>query len=383
LDRNFVFSKDLTNAWRQSYPEGSDVLPEAEGPLTEVGNYIDMVEAGIKYGFVVQRHGITHKVHFNNARSYDLTDLPPHVFFDGTMLDNRFITHKLRGVQLEEFKIPVNIPWTLSVSQNINTDITKKALFQDQPKVKKLITEILNQNGKSNKYLIVSNKPVSEYLHKFIGTKYSDYHVHLEYFGNLRGENRAQDCNIGIMLGSFLPSDAVEITMALDLIQDSLPEKPKVRTENSFWVWEGSKGYRVYKQDYQIIEDLARAYRWSEQRQAMARTRYLFHDVHFYVFSKDRVFDYEKYAKVITDKHVEDIFLPRKERKDSKYKPVKEMILALIDENGSLIEADLLRLLPPDEKGKRLSPRTLRKHLKRMVNKRCLTRGRGKAYFRP
>jgi hypothetical protein len=35
--------------------------------------------------------------------------------------------------------------------------------------------------------------------------------------------------------------------------------------------------------------------RLSEQRQALARTRYIYHDVDFYIISKDRVTEYEPF----------------------------------------------------------------------------------------
>ena len=41
-----------------------------------------------------------------------------------------------------------------------------------------------------------------------------------------------------------------------------------------------------------LIDELIKALRLSEQRQALARTRYLFHDVDFYIVSKDLVIPY-------------------------------------------------------------------------------------------
>ena len=102
----------------------------------------------------------------------------------------------------------------------------------------------------------------------------------IAHYGNLRGINEAKSCDIGIMLGSFLPPDAVEAAMALEFIQDKLP-KVVLSTENNLWTWCETNNVRTYKDDYAIVSEMAKTYRQSEHRQAIARTRYLFHDVDF------------------------------------------------------------------------------------------------------
>jgi len=155
-------------------------------------------------------------------------------------------------------------------------------------------------------------------------------------------------------------SDAVEIAMALEFIQKVLPKKATSPTYVNFWSWKGSKSRRVYKRKYDIINKIAGAVRYSEQRQAMARARCLFHDVDFYVISKDPVKEFEPYAQLEEDKFGEAFFPQRKERSDSKYQEIKEKIFRLIIKEGKLGEMDLYRLTGH-------SRTTLRKHLKRMM----------------
>jgi hypothetical protein len=360
IDSEFSFSEDIKEVWKEVYPEINRIFPEDESEPILIGNHLDIIENGIKFGFVVQKYGKVNQVYFNNGRSYDLSNLPPHVFFDGTMLNERFLKHKLKGVEFKKIPIEVKSLWNFQVRQNTNTDITKKAVFKDQPFVQQLVVDLLKDLCSKNKYLFLSNKTTkSVYLEEFLRNNFSGYNYQTGYFFNLRGINDAQDCNVGIMLGSALPSDAVEIAMALEFIQDRLPENSKTKIENYFWVWEGSKGHRSYREEYQIIEELAKAYRLSEQRQAMARARYLFHDVDFYVLSKDRVSEYEPYAEVIDEAFREDLFQPRKERVDSKYEEAKGYILEWLDTHDTVKATEISDNHP-------IRRQTAGKYLKRM-----------------
>jgi len=168
-------------------------------------------------------------------------------------------------------------------------------------------------------------------------------------------------------LGSALPSDAIEVAMAIELIQDKLPEKTRTELENNFWVWEGSKGHRSYREDYKIIEELAKAYRLSEQRQAMARSRYLFHDVDFYVLSKDRVCQYEPYADVIDEAFREDLFQPRKERVDSKYEEAKGYVFDWLKTHSTVKATEIARNYP-------IRRQTVGNFLRRMHSEKLLAK---------
>ena len=72
-------------------------------------------------------------------------------------------------------------------------------------------------------YFIVTSKTIREdYLEAYLSEKFHDYYLVFGHYGNLRGINDAQDCDVCIMLGGFDPSDAVEIAMAIELIKDKL-----------------------------------------------------------------------------------------------------------------------------------------------------------------
>ncbi|MCU0613463.1 MAG: hypothetical protein MUD09_00110, partial [Desulfobacterales bacterium] len=371
IDPAFYFSNEIRETWKEEYPHIHCVFPEDDSEPLFVGNHLDVIENAIKYGVVVQKYGKVHQVYFNNSTSYDLSNLPPHVFFDGTMLAPEFLEHKLKGVEFKKTSIEVKSLWNFRVRQNINTDITKKAVFRDQPLVEELITDLLTELGPRIKYLFLSNKTIkSVYLEKFLKKTFPYYFCRMGYFFNLRGINDAQDCNVGIMLGSALPSDAIEVAMAIELIQDSLPDRSKTELENNFWVWEGSKGHRSYKDQYQTIERLAKAYRLSEQRQAMARSRYLFHDVDFYVLSKDPIGGedgYEPYAEVIDEAFREDLFQPRKERIDSKYEEVKAYVLDWLKTHSTVNATEI-------SKNYRIRRQTAGHYLKRMFENKIITK---------
>lgn len=106
----------------------------------------------------------------------------------------------------------------------------------------------------------MSSKEIREaYLDAYLEKKFSAYNLRpkIKHYGHLGGANEAKFCDIGIMLGSFLPPDAVEIAMALEFIQDRLPNVV-LPTENNLWTWRESNSVRTYKDDFAIIEEIAR-----------------------------------------------------------------------------------------------------------------------------
>jgi hypothetical protein len=121
------------------------------------------------------------------------------------------------------------------------------------------------------------------------------------------------------MLGSFMPSDSVEIAMALELINHDHLEKDITTTINNLWTWRDTNGVRKYRDDFAIIGQMAQAYRHSEHRQALARTRYLFHDVDFFIVSKDLVSDYDPFLRNTVDDHFREDLFPPSPKKDLKH----------------------------------------------------------------
>jgi len=360
IDPNFRFPDIILKEWDESNKNLLKVLSNIEEPPQIVGNHLEMIEDAIRSGLVVQKYLKQHRIYFHNRKSYNLSKLPPHVFFDGTMIDKRFFKKRLQNVKLKCMKIPVKPLWNLKVCQNINTDLTIKGMSSEKGAVENFLRFLFHITGSSHKYLILSSKSIwHSYLKQFLELNFPHIDYVPGYFGYIRGINDAKDCDVGIMLGSYMLSDAVEIAMALEFIQKVLPKKATTPTLVNFWSWKGSKSRRVYKRKYDIINKIAGAVRYSEQRQAMARARCLFHDVDFFVVSKDSVKDFEPYAQLENDRFGEAFFPRRKVRSDSKYQEIKEKIFRLIIQEGKLGEMDLYRLTGH-------SRTTLRKHLKRM-----------------
>jgi hypothetical protein len=362
IDSKFRFPKIIRKEWEESNKNLLKVLSNIDEPPVLVGNHLEMIEDAIRLGIVVQKYHNRHRIYFPNSKSYNLSKLPPHVFFDGTMIDRRFLKKKLKKVQLKFEKIPVKPLWSFKVWQNTNTDLSKTKIDLDKEKVKNLLNVLLNAIDRSHKYLILSSKATKNiYLEKFLDTNFPFHDFVKGHYGYIRGINEAKECNVGIMLGSYLPSDAVEIAMALEFIQKVLPKKATTPTYVNFWSWKGSKSRRAYKRKFGIISKMAETLRYCEHRQAMARSRYLFHDVDFYVLSKDPVKNFEPYAQIMDENFREDIFPPRAERSDSKYEEIKEKVLNLLQKEGKLGEMDFHLITGH-------SRTTLRKHLKRMLD---------------
>ena len=103
--------------------------------------------------------------------------------------------------------------------------------------------------------------------------------------------------------------------------------------------------------------------RYSEYQQAIARTRYLFHDVDFYILSKDHINDFEPaLAKhLVTDQYRDDIFPPRKTRKDFDHTQ-RDIALWLIKHGQPATKMEIHR-------GTGMSRATIDVHLKDMLEK--------------
>ncbi len=373
VDQDFRFPVIVKKKWSETFPGLTGIIPEYLDRPEIVGNYLEALESGLRLGVVVQKFTGRDRVYLPNPKFYDLSGLPPHVFFDGTMLDWKFLEKKLRNVRFEPVKISVKPLWRLRVWQNVNTDLPKKGTRKDKPdrqRVEQFVRDLIGELGKDHKYLFLTTKATSEaYLEGYLDElrkEEPDFNYVLEYFGKLKGLNEAKDCDIGVMLGSYNPSDAVEIAMALEFIQDKLPDKITA-TQNNLWKWRQTNTVRRYEPDYADVQHLADKLRQNEHRQGIARTRYLFHDVDFYIVSKDRLTDYEPFlSNIETDQYRADIFPPRPQRPTNDGK-VKEAVLGWFDNHKTLTEMELHRET-------RMSRTTLRKHLRRMLTEGLLDR---------
>ena len=109
IDPNFNISKGIKKSWLFSSLGLMRTNPELNPESELIGNHLDLIEDAITHGVVVQKFPSRDRIYFYNRRSYDLSKLPPHVFFDGTMLDDKFLEFKLKGVKFETKKIEVRI----------------------------------------------------------------------------------------------------------------------------------------------------------------------------------------------------------------------------------------------------------------------------------
>ena len=367
-------------------PNQQDLIPEYFGWGEIVGNHIDILEHAITHGLVVQNYPHSYvkdgnklqkriyKAYFANPTTYDLFNLPPHIFFDGTMLDPKFLGHKFLKVKHEPIDIKVKALWKLQVRQNINTDLTQNKIPENRKAVETYLRDLLNQLGPNHKYYIVSSKSIrNAYLNNFLSENFIEYSFFVTHYGNLRGINEAKECDVGIMVGSFIPSDAVEIAMALDFIQDRLPTKKILKTlgKNNVWKWAESNTVRIYNPGFEVVSDLSKSFRLFEHRQAIARSRYISHDVDFYVLSKAKIGDFESYAEVVDYQFRADLFSPRRREKDSKREQVETCANSILDKQDEVGESQIHEM-------RKISRTTIRKHLKAMVEEGALVKIRGK-----
>lgn len=397
IDPGFTFSEEIRKRWTNSFVKRTLFIPEILDIKGKVGNHLQLIENAIGLGVVVEKE-YSEKVYFPNPKTYDLSKLPPHIFFDGTIIPEKFLKHKLRNVEFEPFPIKLELPCNLNVRQNVNTDLPKKNIPYDQEKVEDFVRKLVNELGTRHKYFFIATKATRNgYLNEFlknIKNENEEFEYVLTHYKNQKGINDAKDCKIGFMLGSYIVPDTVEIAMALEFIQNKIPKKRITKIENKLWKLVGPKKQREYTEKYRVVGEMAEALRWSEQRQGIARTRYIFHDVDFYVLSKDRVDKYEPFAHVETDQYGIDIpgfYQPRPGSPENTYPIVEEVVLKWfsVPEHDTLMLGnifnqiqDKIKVVKQDEMG--VTRQTIQKHLAKMVEDGLLLREhRSKKYRLP
>jgi hypothetical protein len=122
----------------------------------------------------------------------------------------------------------------------------------------------------------------------------------------------------------------------------------------------------TYNEEYSVIGELAKHFRHSEHRQALARTRYLFHDVDFYILSKDEVSEYDPYLTDIKTKKFKDhIFagMPKFKHPASQDKNVSDAVIEWLSESKN--ESFGRKVIGEKAGINRLT--TVGNHLKRLV----------------
>jgi hypothetical protein len=370
---DFLYPKHIKTGWEKSLKEQEEIIPDEVLLLSGkthsvyVGDYLAVLEYAIQKGFIIHAYNNFKTIYFPNPRKYDFKrkDIPPHVFFDGTQLENRYIRKKIKGLEIENLEIKLEqLPWEVKVYQNLNTDLPKNKSQENFPKILIAISRIFQKHGPYERYFILTNKSTKKILEEYISENHSDFEkVVIEYFGNLRGLNTAKDCNVGIFLGGLILPDTVEIAMSFDLIYRKLKNFPPIpiKITDNIWHWRGRLGTKKYKEDFKEVENLSKAYRHSEYRQALGRTRYLSHPVIFYIFSKDRVDVYEPFIdKTEKLNFCDDIFPPPPAHPNNPNERIEKAVFNWLETNKSVSATDIFKNYS------NLRRQTVGKHLKEM-----------------
>jgi hypothetical protein len=380
VDSEFSFSEAIKSAWHESLVEREDIVPDILNTSNLVGNYLEIIEKAIQVGFVTQKYNLANgltvrNIYLPNPKTYRFgANIPKHVFFDGTLHDKDLLEQKLRNVNFEYITISLDKPfWEIKAYQNINTDLPKSKVPDNENAIKKLLLELIPEIGLENRFFILTSKTLQEKIQQWLNDTFSGTTIILEHYGNLRGVNTAKECNVGIVLGSYILSDAVEIALAIDFISEDFKDVNPVPipTLNHFWTWQGRKGERKYKEPYEIVEKVSNQYRYAEYRQAIARTRYLFHPVNFYVFSKDKIDEYEPFIpKVETYQYKNNMFPVPIDVTAKKIEQIENAIFDWFKNNTTVSATDI-------HKKYSIRRQTVSKHLKQMCESRILTKADG------
>jgi hypothetical protein len=378
MDADFTFPQSVKEAWKASLAHLHLALPEILHPLGKVGEYLDWIEHAVRLGLLVEPDSEPRiRVYLPNPAAFDLYRLPPHVFFDAPFRAERFVEKKLRNVACDLTAAPVKLPWRQRVIQNVNGHLLSKGRCQNQEKVEQFVGELLKELGDDHTYLFITSKAVrEEYLHAFLQEEFYELNPLILQYGGLTGTEDFGDCNVAVVLGTHVSSEAVEIAGTLEWIRQSLPENELVGTQSKVWTWKENGETRIYKDDFRVVGELAEAIRFSEQRKALASTRYLFHDVDFYVLSREPISDLDPFLpEPETDQYRADIFPPKSRRRDSKYQQVREAAYDWLKDHPAATVTAIHR-----KTGIRRG--TVAEHLKQLEQDRELVR-EGKKYKLP
>jgi hypothetical protein len=380
IDRKFTIPDEIAARWKEELTVEYDLQHSETGEVNVSPDLSERLAHAIRVGASVEKfdqynapYGERFRIHFANPRQYDLSKVPPHVFFDGTMLEEEFLKKKLKNVAFEKLKIKVEPLWKLKVHQNIYSDLPKKTLKYDRPYVETFVTDLVHtleqREESAHKYFFLTNKHTREaYLESFIRRAFPGIKPVLCHYRYMKGINDAKECDIGIMLGSYVMPISAEVAMALEFIQKQLLKKGKnIRLDETF-SWKGGNARRVFKEEWAVVGRLADSLRLSEHRQGIARTRYIFHDVELYALSKDPINEYEDLAEIETDHFRTDLF-SRQERSDSQYLTFKADVFKWLSNHDHARVTDI-------RKAAGLGRRIARKHLYRMVDEQLLRKSK-------
>ncbi|MDY6952779.1 MAG: hypothetical protein SWE60_14805, partial [Thermodesulfobacteriota bacterium] len=377
VDATFTFPDALVKDWQQAFHHRHLSIPEALHDMGRVEDYLQWIEHAIRLGVVVERDNRSLWVHLPNPKVYSLSKRPAHCFFDATMPEDRFLGKKLKGVPFEKVSLEVRPFWRIRVTQHGEIDLPGKGEKDKEQEVKQFVRHLLGEQGADHRYLFVaSDRVMKGYLKGLLEEEYPELNpVVVPFEGLDHSSDRAKDCDIAVVLGGFVPSEGVEGAMALEWIRESLSEDG-CTAASTLWTWDQATGQRLYKDDYAAVGQLAASLRRSEQRRALALTRYILHDVDFYLLSKEPVSAYEPFLPLDeTDEPGAETAAHRFRRSDSKYEQVKEAVFDWLKQNDAATVTQIHR-----NTGIRRG--TVGEHLKQMEEENVLVR-KGKKYVLP
>jgi hypothetical protein len=267
-------------------------------------NAIREVINAVRNGCAVQRDQGEAQIYAPIISQVNARGLPAQVFFDGTPPPEqlfRLIYGEATAIRHwpEDLQRIVPQPGTLEVFHTNTLDLPKAFLHSRLPAMLAFLRSVVRReqerdiDSKGIRILLVATHYHEELLRQNLGDLWEGLvivakgeqppdqgnYLMIEHYGNLRGLNLAQNCNVGVLLGSYLEPDAVQAARTLPFLPD-LTETVGFEAlfdEND----EGEPARRFLA--------TVRQFRSAEIKQAITRTRHLYHPVRWYIVSRDPV----------------------------------------------------------------------------------------------
>ena len=336
-----------------------------------------IVDGAFNTGSSVHVDGDKKTIYFNDSkvyplRSYQREQLPFHVFFDATKVRDSIINKVFppNEQEIPRIKYKCKPLGKMTYYHVQKTALPIREIRFLGRKVELYLKYIVRRergmsrfkkvNRVKTNYFVVTKKnqyePYVKDVFKRIGIPIFKDKKHrginnyalVGHFGYLRGINDAINCKIGILLGTWNFPPAVEMVWAMPLMGEKFkekmiskicPDRPETKVlpiaDMKRFVNMGKGVIRnKYKDDFDIIENLAQWKRDAENEQAIGRTRSLFNDVTFYIVTKDEVQGYPVLASAEQriDKIGDEVFQPG-HYSNSTYVPVMIVLDRIVKEN--------------------------------------------------
>lgn len=322
LDPEFEISKNDRNKWRSQFDTGDHIHSKK--------NFLPEAESCIKYGCVVRGPKENPWINTVQIQQRSIEGLSAHVFFDGTPPpDNVF--KMVYGDSIDLIRsTAIPVPGTIKVLHTDTFDFPVTHIDRDRNKMRNylrhVISEELSLQSKDEypfQVLIVCKKTMVKTAYEICkklaipkgikiyanagSTEESDSHrprrqvsdfvkpptieddfIAICNYGSLRGLNWAERSPAVVLLGSYIEPDWLQIVRALPFLRFK-NRRTQIRS-----LKRSGKDFLHYKP--RSLEALSVYVRSAEQKQAMTRTRHLYHEVRAYIVSivsKDEISKYE------------------------------------------------------------------------------------------